>query len=124
MPHNTLKWKLENQALPDQAYRGFGAYKLTPPGGSRCVLFAWSKQERNESMALKRNNRGSPERGMVAEMILLMVGSLAVQWWEGRRGSGGRPRGTGTGPAATAPGGRVRARALLTNLTPKGRSRR
>ena len=34
---------------------------LTPPGGSRCVLFARSKQEGNESKALKINNAGSPE---------------------------------------------------------------
>lgn len=66
--HNTLKLKLEIQAWqkisPTVWVWGIQIEQyelLTPPGGSRCVLFARSKQEGNESKALKINNTGSPE---------------------------------------------------------------
>lgn len=54
--------RLVRSALPWVWGRQIEPYELlTPPGGSRCVLFAWSKQEGDESVALERKNTGSPE---------------------------------------------------------------
>lgn len=83
-----------------------------------CVVCLVKTREMNQWRG-KETTGAARKEGMAAEMILVVAGSLAVSGDGGREASG---LGTGLGPAATTPSGKVPARALLTILNSKGRS--